>query len=266
MSKCPTCGDVFDSKGGMRYHHARVHDESIAGDEAQCDNCGDIFRRNPAKINNNGNVYCGRSCQNEHAKHTIKKPLLYEMYWGEKKPTSVMSSELGVSKQTVRRRLGGHGIPMLGNSTNHDAWLFSMKSDEWLRGEYHDERKSTYQIAHENGVYQDWVRLELHRRGIETRDPGFVGHERGEWPAPKYDYGPGWAEQRLSALKRDRFTCQGCGSREDDLDASLHVHHVRQFPSFDDPQRANRLENLVALCPQCHRDWEGMPVAPCVVR
>lgn len=151
---------------------------------------------------------------------------------------------------------------MVGLSRTHDAWIFRMRPDAWLRREYHDNGKSTYQIAHENGVYYDWVRKQLHERGIKPRDPGFVGYERGEWPSPKYDYGPTWQDRRLQALKRDRFTCQGCGTREYDLDGSLHVHHIRPFPTFDDAERANRVTNLKSFCPDCHTRWEDVPVMP----
>jgi len=36
---CPTCGDTFDTETGVKIHHARQHDESIAGaDLSQTEN------------------------------------------------------------------------------------------------------------------------------------------------------------------------------------------------------------------------------------
>ena len=73
------------------------------------------------------------------------------------------------------------------------------------------------------------------------------------------DYGPNWQAQREKALERDGYRCRTCGAVED----PLHVHHVRPFREYGYvPGRnrnyleANRLENLVTLCPSCHRRAE----------
>jgi len=47
MVDCPTCGNEFDNERGMKIHHYRVHDESIAKEEADCDNCGCVFEYYP---------------------------------------------------------------------------------------------------------------------------------------------------------------------------------------------------------------------------
>lgn len=73
------------------------------------------------------------------------------------------------------------------------------------------------------------------------------------------DYGPNWQEQRQQALERDGYRCRTCGAEED----PLHVHHVRPFREYEyvpgrnrNYLQANRLENLVTLCPSCHRRAE----------
>lgn len=82
------------------------------------------------------------------------------------------------------------------------------------------------------------------------------------------DYGPNWQEQRRKALERDNYRCRTCGAAADEEEGatrgrSLHVHHLRPFRDFGYvPQRneqyvqANRLENLITLCPTCHRRAE----------
>lgn len=72
------------------------------------------------------------------------------------------------------------------------------------------------------------------------------------------DYGPNWQTQRKLALERDNFACRMCGaSREETI---LHVHHVRPFREFgyvrgqnEHYLEANRVENLLTVCPSCHR-------------
>jgi 5-methylcytosine-specific restriction endonuclease McrA len=77
--------------------------------------------------------------------------------------------------------------------------------------------------------------------------------------------GEGWPEARRRALERDGFECQQCGltheehKQRDDLfppNKGLHVHHIVPFRTFDDPEEANRVANLVCLCASCHREVE----------
>ena len=74
------------------------------------------------------------------------------------------------------------------------------------------------------------------------------------WSNDANQYGPNWKLQRNLARQRDRNTCQICGVPEQDK--AHHVHHkipFRQFPSYE---QANRLDNLITLCPVCHQRAE----------
>ena len=66
-------------------------------------------------------------------------------------------------------------------------------------------------------------------------------------------YGARWAKQRRAALKRDEHICQGCGVSAQQVKGGLHVHHVVPFKMFQDQDQANRLDNLLSLCPSCHK-------------
>ncbi|MFO7683451.1 MAG: Zn-binding domain-containing protein, partial [Chloroflexota bacterium] len=75
------------------------------------------------------------------------------------------------------------------------------------------------------------------------------------------DYGPNWQQQREKALERDGYRCRMCGAAGDGV--VLHVHHKRPFREFsyvkgvnENYLDANKLENLVTLCPGCHRQAE----------
>lgn len=76
------------------------------------------------------------------------------------------------------------------------------------------------------------------------------------------DYGPNWNAQRKLALERDGRRCRTCGaSGEESL---LHIHHIRPFREYgyapgenENYKIANQLENLVTLCPSCHRRAEA---------
>lgn len=72
--------------------------------------------------------------------------------------------------------------------------------------------------------------------------------------------GRDWHRARARALKRDGYACQHCGK----AGAGLQVHHVRPFNLFEDWREANKLANLLTLCPPCHtradnRFWAEHP-------
>ena len=72
----------------------------------------------------------------------------------------------------------------------------------------------------------------------------------GTWNNSRNDYGSNWQTQRVAARTRDQFCCQFCGLPE--TDKAHHVHHIVPLRSFSSPEIANRLTNLVTLCPNCH--------------
>jgi len=79
--------------------------------------------------------------------------------------------------------------------------------------------------------------------------------EKGMWSNDANDYGANWAQQKKAARERDQFTCQICGRLEE---GRVHdVHHKTPFRSFVSFRQANQLENLITLCPSCHRRAEN---------
>ena len=84
--------------------------------------------------------------------------------------------------------------------------------------------------------------------------------ELGLWLNDPNEYSPNWPRQRDLARSRDSYRCQVCGVPE--RDRAHDVHHKIPYRSFRDErglvdaQAANRLENLITLCPSCHRRAE----------
>jgi DEAD/DEAH box helicase domain-containing protein len=93
--------------------------------------------------------------------------------------------------------------------------------------------------------------------------------ESGAWLSDPNDYGPEWPAQRDAVRARDGYRCRACGALE--LPGRQHdVHHRIPFRAFlADPslrpglaagdawKAANQPENLVTLCPSCHRRAEA---------
>jgi len=76
----------------------------------------------------------------------------------------------------------------------------------------------------------------------------------GLWNGDPNNYGPNWPLQRQRARQRDGYRCQVCGLQEQGR--SHDVHHKIPFRSFPSYEQANQLENLITLCPTCHRRAE----------
>ena len=91
------------------------------------------------------------------------------------------------------------------------------------------------------------------------------------WTNDPNDYGPGWNRLREAVRRRDGYRCQVCGTPE--TSGRQHdVHHKIPFRSFAAAAdkvpgssggkvpgsygEANRMENLITLCPACHRKAE----------
>ncbi len=102
--------------------------------------------------------------------------------------------------------------------------------------------------------------------------------QEGLWTNAPNDYGPAWPKIRERVRTRDGFRCQMCGRAE--TSRQHDVHHKTPFrmmmrtwtpksPDFGvNPtsgdiglqrarEQANRLDNLVTLCPECHKKAEA---------
>jgi len=71
-------------------------------------------------------------------------------------------------------------------------------------------------------------------------------------------YGRSWPEKREDALERADYTCEHPDCDEDDksLPVTPHVHHIIPFRMFNDSEDANKLSNLLVLCPSHHSKIE----------
>ena len=75
--------------------------------------------------------------------------------------------------------------------------------------------------------------------------------EMGLWRNEVNDYGPAWPKLSQQIKERDKFRCQHCGAKQDQ--ESFAVHHIKPFRTFANAQEANQPDNLITLCPRCHR-------------
>jgi DEAD/DEAH box helicase domain-containing protein len=84
--------------------------------------------------------------------------------------------------------------------------------------------------------------------------------QSGLWRSDPNIYGPGWQKRRAEVRLRDGYRCQVCGAAEGGREHD--VHHITPLRTFQETsgmvsyERANRMENLITLCPTCHHRAE----------
>ncbi|MDO9129305.1 MAG: DEAD/DEAH box helicase [Anaerolineales bacterium] len=116
--------------------------------------------------------------------------------------------------------------------------------------------------------------LSLSEQTVETL------RNAGAWTNDPNQYGPDWPRLRERVRARDGYCCAVCGAAEDTLSGAggrqHDVHHKTPFRSFLNRSattpigakqsqeashsvaaRANQMDNLITLCPACHRKAEA---------
>lgn len=101
--------------------------------------------------------------------------------------------------------------------------------------------------------------------GLEQRDWSGKNHPRYKHGESSTYYGPNWTEQREVAIQADDEQCLRCGlTREEHyvlFDCDLIAHHIRPLRECLDADlsyaEANRLDNLMTVCCECHPTVEA---------
>lgn len=81
----------------------------------------------------------------------------------------------------------------------------------------------------------------------------YTGENSPTWNGGKYHYKGNWLHQAKLCRERDNNICQICGKTIDENGKNMDVHHIKPYKSFENPEEANQLDNLVSLCHCCHR-------------
>lgn len=185
--------------------------------------------------------------------------VLLRLYVEQQLTMAEVADTLRCSRQAVEEWIHRHGIE---TRSRNPELPDELTEPETLRKLYIEDGMSTYQIANSLGCAPSTVFDWLREHGIETRSvgsqPGEL-HHRWQGGDDPY-YGENWHEQRRSVLQRDKFECQKCGISEEEheqlYEMGLDVHHIVPIREFEEKEEANRLDNLVTLCRNCHNQLE----------
>lgn len=250
--RCPTCGDTFDSSRGLGVHHSAVHDELLPNRECAC--CDELFHSEHER------KYCSEDCRDRSTSFAgADNP----NYRGGKETTTCE-----ICEETFRyypsEKPGLYCPECVKNEQwRHEREISGTQNPRWGGG--------TVELDCDNCG----VTFERHPSNIESertfcgRDcqyewlsDAFTGDGHPNWAGGGMpNYRGDWREVRRKALERDDRTCVACGADREELGRNPDVHHivpVRAYAESPDRDRADahRLDNVVCLCPSCHRRAE----------
>ena len=260
---CSYCGDEYGSQPALNSHLGHKHADETRVTVA-CDYCGEEKTVIPSIAEQQENHFCGNECKGKYRSKS-------DEWCGENhhryNRVSVECSYCGANMERMPCRIKDYENMYCNNEcrTKH-------------------LRESGMREGKNNPVYNS-VSLECVQCGDDFTVPVSIaeqgrkccskecGYEyksetyRGEnnWNYKGYakaTYGDRWQEVRNEVRKRDDYECQDCGVKENALDRELDVHHIIPLRTFDTPEQANKLDNLLSLCQSCHSKWEGLYLQP----
>jgi transcription elongation factor Elf1 len=231
---CEYCGDVLSHESHLTRHKRLVHPEKL---DHKCPTCG--------------NVYSSERGLKLHHKRTHGETLTKE------ESECKQCGELFTHRDNLE--------PHTCSTECRDKWQIGEKASNWRGGKATltcKECGSDFEVLpNKKGVSI----LCSRECADERRARQLSGESNHNWKGGAINYyGPDWFRQRRRARERDNDTCQNCGATPEEVGRSMDVHHIVPFRKFgvDNHEQANRLENLVCLCPSCHSDYEGLYLRP----
>jgi len=262
VKSCPACGRPFESERGMRVHHAGKHGETLPNRE--CNQCGTEFYCEHER------AYCSDACRSEGVDHSgANNP----NYSGAKETTDC--DRCGDAFEYYPSEKAGRLCPDCVDATewqdppalagaanpNYDGGKLQLTCDACrTRFERYPGNVGDGATLCSNECRAAWLSDEYAGAGHPNWDGGPTG-----------SYGPDWRQVRERALERDDYACVLCGTDRDDLDRNPDVHHIVPVRAFLDAPvttvaDAHTLDNVVCLCPTCHRRAEHSAVSVAELR
>lgn len=249
MYPCPTCGTEFESSRGRAVHHASVHGEKLPN--RTCKHCGEAFHCKHEK------VYCSETCLSNGSSYAGENNPNYRG-GPEKTDCTICGTEFTYYPSEKKGLYCSECVETADwreitppEGENHHRWAGGKLELECAVCAEPVERYPS------NATGDAVLCSEACRRSWLS--DSFTGEGHPNWKGGGNEaYGTGWYATRRAALERDDYECVRCGTGRDELERNPDVHHivpVRRYIEADDFEKtdAHSLDNVVTLCPPCHR-------------
>lgn len=253
MPECPTCDKELRTEHGVKQHHTKVHGESIAGVEVDCDFCEGTIRRSQSEIGKRN--FCSRECQYNWVSENMS---------GENHPM------WNGGKKELECKNCGDKYKRTPSRVDESSFCSAECQAQWRSENWVGENCPFYDGGLEK-VPCEWCDNIVKRKPSHVgkrnfcstecqskwRSENIVGKKHPNWKGGHTEYrGEDWNKQRRKAIKRDGG-CMFCGMSMGEhtmiYGSELEVHHVTPWRI----SKSNDLSNLITLCKACHLRFEG---------
>lgn len=182
----------------------------------------------------------------------IPKDELQQMYWNEKMTQSEIAEVVGVSGATICNLMHSYGIKS--RTFSEAQFLGSINPlKKSLEKMYLFNKMTVQEIADKIGVAPSTVSRRMKLYGIKIRTQsqlktGRTGEKNGNWRGgiSKQLYCDKFNNKfREDVRKRDDYTCQLCGYKQELNGRKLSVHHIYY-------KKEDCYPDCVALCSSCN--------------
>jgi hypothetical protein len=164
-------------------------------------------------------------------KEMLTKEFLEEKYINSKKSMLEIGKEVGCSESWVWNKLREFGIPRRNNpkyTEKTQEELSKILTKKFLEELYVNQRLNSYRIAELVPCHSSTVIEYLRKHDIKVR--GIKGKDNYRWRGGITPLSMAIRNSEnyfiwfLDVLKRDKKTCQECGSKKE-----LEAHHIKEF-------------------------------------
>ena len=148
-----------------------------------------------------------------------------------------------------------------------DAMVAGRKHDPWNKGLSTD---NDFRVRKGSEKFKGFKHSsETRNRLSELKKGTYTAEENPNWKGGVTElnynerFSAEYQESCANSKKRDNYTCQCCGLR-DEVAGQLQSHHIDDFSRNAKTRLA--IENLTTLCSKCHREfhiWNGGFDKPC---
>lgn len=116
---CPTCNKECKTENGMKNHHAKVHDVSLAKATYSCANCGSIEETWQSQVNSgygNNKRYCSMNCRGEAQSNIRDREWIRERMTDEQWEKNIEINHEEAKKKLAQGKLGPQAWKSRGQS------------------------------------------------------------------------------------------------------------------------------------------------------
>lgn len=244
--ECPKCGESFPSEKSMVSHHSAKCDDSHSGSikrvDTNCENCDSKVSYLPNQSNSELH-FCDGSCRSRYFGEQMENKLVRDCKNCGQKFEYCPSDERKYCSKSCYDN-GGR----TGRTANRKRISCQYCGDEFSRAvsKIQQSNKNFCSESCRDSWVSETFTQENHPRWVDNDDKR---------------YGPNWSNVRETCIERDFGRCRSCRMDRDKhkkkFGTDIHVHHKTPLRTFDGPEKANKLSNLITLCVVCHRTIES---------